>query len=122
MKRFFQLAMLVLCLSIISTSCSEKKKSKLEGYEWIEGKWVSEEVFVKITPQYYQYVSELWWSEDMDEKMDYDIKIVKNECLGDIKGLVENDGFSFIYIDEAHKALYWIYDFDQKMFLTKANN
>lgn len=125
MKRFIQLTMLVLCLSMISTSCSEKKKSKLEGYEWVEGKWTSEEVFVRVTPQYYQIVGDLW-DEDMDlnnaEKKDFDIKIVNNEFLGDIKGFVENDGSSKVYIDEEEKALFWIYDFDQKMFLTKNDN
>ena len=125
MNRLSHEVLLLLCLSLMLTSCVEQSKSKLEGYEWVEGKWESNDypqVYVKVTPQYYQFVGELW-DEDMNlnnaEKKDYSIQIESNEYLGDIKGIIERGGAATIYIDEGKKSLYWIYDFDQKVYLTK---
>ena len=82
--------MLVLCLSLISTSCT---KSKLKGYEWLEGEWLSDEALVIITPQYYQMIGELWDDDTVNrsnaEMRVYKIKTVHNDFLGNLKGLVE---------------------------------
>lgn len=130
MKRIFYgiIIMLTLSMGLVAISCSSKS-SKLEGYEWLEGKWKGDEVqqiFVNITPQYYQIVGELW-DDDMNvgkaEKKNFSIKILNNSFLGDVKGICESndegDDFVRLYLDEAKKSIYWVYDFDQKIYLTK---
>lgn len=116
---------------MITTNCVGQNKFKLEGYEWVEGRWKSEDpagqTFVNVTPHYFQIVSEMW-DDDMNlnnaEKKDFDIKIVSNEYFGDIKAIVEknSDADPRIYLDEREKALYWIYDFDQKKYLTNGKS
>ena len=101
--------------------------NRLEGYEWLAGNWIgrnTQQVFVKITPQYYQLVGEMW-NEDMNlanaEKKEYVIKVVHNEFLGDVKGICDglDSDYATIYLDEAKKAIYWVYDFDSKVYLSK---
>lgn len=126
MKRLFYVLMLTLCVGLLATSCgNSKKSSKLEGYEWLEGEWKGDEVqqiFVNVTPQYYQVVGEMW-DEDMNldnaDKKDYEIKIIHNDFLGDVKGICDSNDYATLYLDESKQSIYWVYDFDQKIYLTK---
>lgn len=106
---------------------SKSAVNRLEGYEWLEANWSGsdvQQVFVKITPQYYQLVGEMW-NEDMNlanaEKKEYVIKVVHDQFLGDVKGICDDQDsdYATIYLDEAKKAIYWVYDFDSKVYLTK---
>lgn len=125
MKRLLYVLMLTLSIGSSSISCNNSTDNKLKGYEWLEGKWKgteTQQIFANITPQYIQIVGEMW-DEDMNvdkaKKKDYTIKILNNEFLGDIKGICETEDYATLYIDEAKQSIYWIYDFDQKIYLTK---
>ena len=126
MKQVIQRILLVVLLSITATSC-KTAVNKLQGYEWIEGQWggdAVQQVFVNITPQYYQIVGEMW-DDEMDiakaEKKSYSIKILHNATLGDLKGICDGEDSATIYIDESNKSIFWIYDFDKKIYLSKSD-
>ena len=116
---------ILLIVSMLIVSCSN---SKLKGYEWLEGVWESDEYFymsVNITQEYMQSINGLLDGEGNKNiysapKDGYSIEIVHNYFLGDIKAINQEQGTQF-YIDEAKKSIYWIYDFDQKIYLTKIN-
>ena len=125
MKQLLYVLTLALSIGIFTASCGNPTDNKLKGYEWLEGKWKgteTQQIFANITPQYIQIVGEMW-NEDMNvdkaEKKDYTIKILHNEFLGDIKGICEKEDFATLYIDETKQSIYWIYDFDQKIYLSK---
>ena len=112
---------ILLIVSMLIVSCSN---SKLKGYEWLEGVWEGKDnstlfyASANITPDYiqsiYVFIDEKANVYDAP-KEDYAIEIVHNSFLGDIKSI---SGTQF-YIDEAKKSIYYIYDFDQKVYLTK---
>ena len=125
MKRLLYVLALTLSIGVSFISCNNSTDSKLKGYEWLEGKWKgteTQQIFANITPRYIQIVGEMW-DEDMNvdkaKKKDYTIKILHNEFLGDIKGICEKEDFATLYIDETKQSIYWIYDFDQKIYLSK---
>ena len=114
---------ILLIVSMLIVSCGN---SKLKGYEWLEGVWESDEYFymsVNITQEYMQSINGLLDGEGNKNiysapKDGYSIEIVHNYFLGDIKAINQEQGTQF-YIDEAKKSIYYIYDFDQKVYLTK---
>ena len=127
MKKIVYIIMLLQVAGMMAVSCRNAATNKLEGYEWLEGKWKGDEVqqiFANITPQYYQVVGEMW-DEDMNlnkaDKKDYEIKIIHSNFLGDVKGIcdIDSDDYAILYLDEAKHSVYWVYDFDQKVYLTK---
>ena len=118
--------MLLLGLSIMTTSCSQ---NKLKGDEWLEGTWRSSTdsglKIAKITPRFFQMVDDMS-DEDMDIDNaplgDYVIKIEHNEYLrSDVKAIYANEGNAYpsVYIDDEKQAIYWLYDFDIKVYFTK---
>ena len=102
MKRLFYVLMLTLCVGLLATSCgNSKKSSKLEGYEWLEGKWKGDEVqqiFVNVTPQYYQVVGEMW---DESEIVDDAVKNTNKRNIYIVKGMMNiSDFFARFHMDD----------------------
>lgn len=121
MKLFFK-TLILLGFSIFVVSCV----NLIKGYEWLEGQWVSGEdsydkVCVNITKSYIQFVGELW-NDDMNldnaDKQEFTIQIVHNSFIGDVKAICIDDHPRF-YIDESRQEIFWLYDFDVKMYLSK---
>lgn len=123
MKRLFFLALLTLGFSVMLSSC-DSNKGALEGYEWLEGKWVSDHTpglysSVIITPNYFQCTSELHDGEVITNvakrpKQELKIEIYYNDMLqSDVKS------FDIYHLDETRKEIYWLYDFDQKIYMRK---
>ena len=113
-------------IGALLTSCGETN-NKLQGYEWLEGEWSGaavQQIFVNITPQYYQIAGEMW-DDEMDiakaDKKDFSIKIIHDTTLGDLKGICDGEDSATIYIDESKQSIFWIYDFDKKIYLSKSD-
>lgn len=115
MKRHFFVIALMFVISVVLSSCG---KNAIDGYEWMEGKWESRwydgglRKGVIITKNHYQSANE---SETYGPEEELVIEIHYDQIIGsDVKYL--GDGF---YIDENKHQIYWLYDFDQKMYMTK---
>ncbi len=127
MKKIFIL-MLMTCIGLaFSNYANGQKKNPLEGYEWLEGRWVTQDLdndfmyhCIIITKDFCQHTS---YNEDdgiitdlkQKPKKTYTIEIESNPYIGDTK-IITGTGY---YIDEAKKQLFFIYDFDQKMYMKK---
>lgn len=123
---FFFFLMLVLSVNIMFSSCSNKK-SAIDGYEWLEGKWVTEDRYsddyfyncVIVGKDYFQYASELEDGEVITDvasrpKNKIEIKMYF------VRELQSDEKVFYIYhIDEGKKQIYWLYDFDQKIYMKK---
>ena len=118
-----QLIWTILGLCVILNSCT----NALDGYEWLEGTWTGEiphHVVVKITPTYFQAVNDIHDTNmniNEAKRQSYTIKMV-NSFIGDVMAICPKDGAEEFYIDENKKAVYWLYDFDQKIYLNKKSN
>lgn len=113
----------MLSAGIMFSSC-DNKKSAIEGYEWLEGKWVNDGGIyncVVITDEYCQYTSELWDNEIITDltnqpKEPMSIEITYDQFLqGDFKTFAGG----MYFIDEVKQQIFWLYDFDIKMYLKK---
>lgn len=135
MKQLIKAVMLLLCLSTILTSCGSNKKSNLEGYEWLEGRWSFYDMEyrglicdINITPKYIQYRYEFpeeFVPVDYStlEKIPYSIQIIRTEFNGDLKAICKSDKNGepkpIYYINEKDKCPYFFWDFDQEMDLER---
>lgn len=135
MKKLFYSIVSIIGLTMFITSCGNSSNNALKGYEWLEGRWVTEDAHlyghnnklldymyncIIITEDYCQYTS---YNEDNEvitdlkqkPKQSLSIEIENNPFIGDTK-IVAGTGY---YIDEAKKQLFFIYDFDQKCYMVK---
>jgi hypothetical protein len=127
MKKMFLSMMLALGACVMLSSCGCKKESAIKGYEWLKGKWVSEDASngeefyhcILIGDNYYQETSYNWDGEVITEpsnqpKNPINITIEYNEFLNtDVKTI------GSFYLDEEKHKLYWLYDFDIPMYMIK---
>lgn len=125
MKNNFFLLMLVLSVNIMFSSCSNKK-SAIDGYEWLEGKWITEDYdsydfynCVIVGKDYFQYASGMEDGEVITDvaskpKNKIEIEMYFSEYLQS-----DEKVFGIYHIDEGKKQIYWIYDFDQKIYMKK---
>lgn len=117
--------MLMLGISFTLSSCSDKK-SAIDGHEWLEGKWITEDLessglynCVIVGKDYFQYASEIEDGEVVTDvaskpKKEIEINIYFNHSLqSDVKV------FGDYHIEEGKKQIYWLYDFDQKIYMKK---
>lgn len=112
---------------MLITSCGNSSNNALEGYEWLEGRWVTENMSSDyeyscaiITKDYCQYTSHLWDGEVITDlsgqpKLPVKIELKYDPFMGDVKAVCEGR----YYLDEARQQIYWVYDFDQKMYMEK---
>lgn len=133
MKRLFQAALLLLCLSTFVISC-ENKKNMPEGYEWMEGKWTLYDSWMgcqlglNITPSYVQFFKDdgADWSgpREVDfsniEKQKYTIDTAYHigtdgKLLAICTDGGEDDPDPIAFIDKEEKSLYDFYDFSERM-------
>ena len=123
MKKLLLVFMLMLGIGITFSSCSGKK-SAIDGYEWLEGKWISDESeglysCVIINKDYYQSAS---YMEDDEVITDVASK-PKQEIVIEMyfDRFLQSDVKSFgrYNIDEGKKQIYWVFDFDQKIYMRK---
>ena len=122
MKKLLLIVILMLGVGVMFSSCSGKK-SAIDGYEWLEGKWITDIPSfyncVIVTKNYFQYASELEDGEVITDvtskpKNDIVIEMYFNQYIqSDVKTV------GIYHIDEAKKQIYWLYDFDQKMYMKK---
>ena len=119
MKKHFFVIALMFVISVVLSSCG---KNAIDGYEWMEGKWESRAAAgnltrsVIITKNHYQ-TTPIFPREDetYGPEEELVIETYYNHTLGsDVKSF--GDGF---YIDEHKHQIYWLYDFDIKMYMTK---
>ena len=117
--------MLTLGVGVLFSSCGAKK-SAIKGYEWLEGKWVTEDCTsdmfyncVIITSDSYKMTSYNYDGEVVTDLSDrtptaLEIETSYNEMLGsDFKT------FDVYYIDEQKQQIFWLWDFDQKVYMEK---
>lgn len=127
MKRILFVVMLMLNITLICSSCGGEK-SAIEGYEWLEGKWITEYLqgdvaynCCIITKEYCQYTSfnldgEVITDVASKPKVPIVIEISYNQYLeSDCKTFADG----MYYIDENKQQIYWLYDFDQKVYMKK---
>ena len=117
--------MLMLCVSIMFSSCGNEK-SAIEGYEWLEGKWVTEDGYsedfyncVIITKDYYQYASVLHDGEVITDVASKPKEKIELEIYFDQFLQSDEIVFGIYHIDIGRKQIYWLYDFDQKIYMSK---
>ena len=135
MKKLFYSILLVIGLTMFITSCGNSSNNALEGYEWLEGRWVNEDEhlygpnnklldymynYIIITKDFCQYTSYNEDNEvitDLKQKPKQSLSIIlqSDPFIGDAKIIA---GTSY-YIDEARQQLFFIYDFDQKIYMNK---
>ena len=108
------------------SACGSGKSNNLKGYEWLEGKWEYSspegylDTYLVITPSYYQSFRPDFDYESTDimnqPKEAYSIALEHNDFVGDVKMIG-----GLYCIDEARKQVYWLYDFDQRIYLEKVD-
>ena len=132
MKKLLYLALILLGIGIMSSCKGGQKNSNLQGYEWLEGRWeyTEDEMLTNkaiITPSYIQsYFVMTDEGEDASTqpKLDYEIKVCNYEFTSsDLKAICikssDGEGGPIYYIDEAAKDIYFFYDFDIEIHLSK---
>lgn len=104
-----------------------KEQHSLKGYEWLEGKWEDRSFDVVsyqnqhniiITKKYYQ---EIWDEEAVVEDQPKQ-KIAIRDADNKNESLEHRyKSIGSFHIDEETQRLFWIYDFDQPIYLTKVD-
>ena len=100
-----------------------KEQHSLKGYEWLEGTWEDREFDIGprkifITKKYYQRI----WDEEgaVEDQPKQKIAIRDADDNSEYPELRYKSIGNFC-IDEETQRLFWIYDFDQHIYLTKVD-
>ncbi len=125
MRKFLFVAMMILGVGVMLSSC-ESKKSAIDGYEWLEGKWVTADCTIDlfyncviITPDNYKMTSFSIDGGVVTDLTDKTPEVLKIETS--YVSALESDfkSFDMYYIDEQKQQIFWLYDFDAKVYMEK---
>ena len=105
-----------------------KEQHSLKGYEWLEGKWEDRGEFgeryhlyknILITKKYYQQIYDEEGAVEDQPRQKIAIRDAKDKNSESLEKQYKSIGN--FHIDEETQRLFWIYDFDQPIYLTKVD-